>query len=92
MSIMKIVFAGVAITALMVVAQDRNWPQKVGVISVCGATAAPVSAPNGYWYSCKEGIVNGFPNLEGDNCTTFGIVHRREVWRCNAPVRSLPGA
>lgn len=92
MSIMRIVLVGVAIAAFMAVAQDRGWPSRVGVTSVCQATAAPLSAPNGYWYSCKEGLMNGFPNLEADHCSTLGIVQRREIWQCDIPLTSLPGA
>ena len=92
MTIMKIVLAGVAIVVLMVVAQDQRWPQRVGVIGACAATAAPVSAPGGYWYACKEGIANGFPRLEVDHCTSIGTVQRREIWQCDVPPVSLPGA
>ncbi len=92
MTMMKIVLAGVAIVAFMVVAQHQRWPQKVGVVGVCGTTAAPSSAPSGSWYACKEGIVNGFPNLEADHCSNLGIVQRREIWQCDVPLTSLPGA
>jgi hypothetical protein len=92
MVIAKIVLTGVAIVVLMAVAQDRRWPQKAGVVGVCGPSAAPLSAPSGYWYTCKEGLVNGFPNLEADQCTRFGIVQRREIWHCDTPLGSLPGA
>ena len=89
---MKIVLAGVAIVVLMVVAQDQRWPEKAGVIGVCGATAALAPAPSGYWYACKEGILNGFPNLEADHCTNLGTVQHREIWQCDVPLTSLPGA
>ncbi len=86
MTIMRIVLAGVAIVVLMVVAQDRHWPQKVGVIGVCSEVASPSSAPNGYWYSCKQGILNGFPNLEADRCNRIAVVQHREIWQCDVPV------
>lgn len=92
MTIMKIVLTGVAILALMVVAQNQRWPQRVGVIGACSGTAAPSSPADGYWYSCKQGIVNGFPNLEADHCANIGVVQHREVWQCDVPVASLPGA
>ena len=92
MTIIRIVLAGVAIVVLMAVAQDQRWPQKVGVVGVCSATAAPSSAPSGFWYSCEQGLVNGFPNLEADRCSNIAIVQDREIWQCDAPVESLPGA
>ena len=91
MTIMKIVLVGVALVVLMVVAQDQQWAQRVGVIGVCSPTVAPTSAPDGYWYSCKEGLVNGFPNLEADHCSNVGVAKRREYWQCDMPVASLPG-
>ncbi|MEO5632888.1 hypothetical protein [Gaiella sp.] len=92
MTILRIAVVGVAIVVFMAVAQDQRWPQKVGAVGVCGATAAPSSAPTGYWYSCKQGLVNGFPNLEADRCTNVGVVRDREYWQCDVPLTSLPGA
>ncbi len=91
-TIVRIVLVGAAIIVLMVVAQDRRWPQKVGVVAVCSAVGAPSSAPTGFWYSCKQGIVNGFPNLEADHCAYIGVVQHREIWQCDVPLASLPGA
>ncbi|MCY7301983.1 MAG: hypothetical protein LH654_02910 [Thermoleophilia bacterium] len=92
MTNLKIVLAGVAVVVLMVVAQDQRWPQKLGVVGACGATAAPSSAPGGYWYACKEGILNGFPSLGADHCSNLGIVQHREIWQCDMPLASVPGA
>ncbi len=89
---MRIVLVGATIVVLMVVAQDRRWPQKAGVVGVCTAASAPASAPTGFWYTCKEGIINGFPNLEADRCNNIAIVQHREVWQCDVPLASLPGA
>ena len=89
---MRIVLVGAAIVVLMVVAQDRRWPQKVGAVGVCTAVGAPPSVPTGSWYACKEGLINGFPNLEADQCKSFGLVQSREVWRCDVPLESPPGA
>lgn len=92
MTIMRIVLVGATIVVLMVVAQDRNWPQKMGVVGVCAPVGAPSSAPTGSWYSCKQGLVNGFPALEADGCASIAIVEHREIWQCDRPLASLPGA
>ncbi len=92
MTIVRIILVVATIVVLMVVAQDRRWPQRAGVVGVCTATGAPASAPTGFWYSCKQGILNGFPNLEADRCTNVGIAEHREVWQCDVQLVSLPGA
>ena len=92
MVLMRIVLVGVAIVVLMAVAQDQRWPQRTGVIGICSATAPPQSDSDGYWYSCKEGVVNGFPNLEADHCLRAGVAQRREYWQCDVVLDSLPGA
>lgn len=92
MLLIKLAMVGVAIIAMMTVARNERWPQRAGVIGTCYATAAPRSNPTGSWYACKQGIVNGFPNLEADSCNSVGIVSHQEVWRCTLPLVSLPGA
>ena len=91
MTLMKILMTGVAIVALMAVARDQRWPQRAGVVGSCYPTPAPRSNPGGAWYACKQGLVNGFPNLELDSCSSAGIVEHQEVWRCSVPLGSLPG-
>jgi hypothetical protein len=92
MILLKIAMVGAAIVALMAVARDQRWPQRAGVVGVCVTTPAPRSAPDGTWYACKQGIMNGFPNLEADSCSSAGIVSHREIWNCSVPLVSLPGA
>ena len=92
MILLKIAMVGVAIVVLMGVAQNQRWPERAGVIGRCDYTPPPRSDQTGAWYACKQGILNGFPNLETDKCTSAGIVSHREIWRCTAPLASLPGS
>jgi hypothetical protein len=92
MTILRIVLVGAALVVFMVVAQTHRWPQRVGVVGVCAAAPAPTSTPEAYWYSCREGLITGFPNLEADHCVNIGIVQHRENWQCDVPLASLPGA
>jgi hypothetical protein len=92
MVLLKIAMLGVAIIALMAIARDQRWPQRSGVVGTCYATAAPHSQPGGSWYACKQGVLSGFPNLEADSCTSPGIVEHQQIWHCNVPLASLPGA
>jgi hypothetical protein len=91
MVLTKIVMAGVLIIALMVVARQEGWAQRVGVTGSCMATQAPSSSESGAWYMCRQGILTGFPNLETDSCDSVGFVGKRQVWSCSAPLVSLPG-
>lgn len=92
MIVVKIAMVGVAIVAMMAVARDQKWFERAGVVGTCTATSAPRSEPGGTSYACKQGILNGFPNLEASSCTSTGIVSHREIWRCDAPLTSLPGS
>lgn len=92
MVLIKIAMVGVAIVAMMTFARDQRWFERAGVVGTCYATSAPSTEPDGVWYACKQGIVNGFPNLEADACTSQGVVRHLEVWQCSKALASLPRA
>ena len=87
----RIAFVGIAIVALMVVARNQQWAQRAGVTGHCTATQAPASQPSGAWYVCKQGVLTGFPSLEGDSCFSAGLVQHQEVWQCPEPLVATPG-
>jgi hypothetical protein len=87
----KIALVGIAIVALMVVARDQHWAGRAGVTGSCTTTQPPSTEQAGSWYACKQGVLTGFPALEGDGCTSVGVVMHQEVWRCPAPLVSSPG-
>ena len=91
MVLVKIFMVGVALVALMVVAQAQRWPQKAGVVGKCVVTRPASSSTDGAWYVCKQGILTGFPALEPDGCKSAGLFRHQEVWHCPAPLSSLPG-
>lgn len=92
MTLVKIAMVGVALVLMMAVAREQRWPQRAGVVGTCVAVQPPRSGPAGAWYACTQGILNGFPNLEADSCKSAGYVGHQEVWRCEGPLVSLPGA
>ena len=92
MVLIKIAMVGVAIAVMMGLARDQRWFERGGVVGVCSATSAPYGQQDDSWYACSQGILNGFPNLEADSCSSTGIVSRHEIWRCTVPLTSLPGA
>ncbi len=87
----KIALVGIAIIAVMVVARDQHWAGRAGVTGNCTRTQSPSRDPDGAWYACKQGVLTGFPSLEGHDCSSMGIVMHQEVWRCVAPLVSTPG-
>jgi hypothetical protein len=91
MVLVKILLVGVALVVLMGVAQTQRWPQKAGVVGKCAVTRPANSSSDGAWYACKQGLLTGFPALEADGCQSAGLFKHQEVWRCPAPLTSLPG-
>ncbi len=87
----KIAFVAVAIVALMVVGRDQRWAARAGVTGNCVAIQPPSSEPTSAWYSCKQGVLTGFPELESDGCDSIRIIAHREIWRCPAALVSTPG-
>jgi len=87
----KIAFVAFAIIAVMVVARDQRWAARAGVTGSCTATQAPSGDQSGAWYACKQGVLTGFPSLEGQACQATVIVMHQEVWHCVAPLVSQPG-
>lgn len=92
MVLLKIALVGVAIAAMMGLARDQRWFERAGVVGRCYATPAPRGQQDDTWYACRQGILNGFPNLKADYCSRAEVVAHREIWRCTAPLSSLPGA
>ena len=92
MVLTKIVLMGVLVVAVMLVAQSQRWAERSGLVGTCITTAAPRASPGGTWYACQQGLLNSYPNLEMDGCSSAGIVQHRQIWRCDFPVASLPSA
>ncbi len=86
----RIIVVGATLLVLMAVARDQHWAQKAGVTGKCVAAAAPATRPTGYWYVCKQGILTGFPSLDGGPCSNAGVAAKQEVWVCTSPLVSLP--
>jgi len=74
------VFAGV-VFALMVVVKDGRALRSVGLFGSCRAvtTSAGAAAES---RECREGKLDGFPDLSRDACRSVRIVGPREWWSC----------
>ena len=87
---LRIFFVGAAIVAVFVFAKRDHWLERGGLVGSCQITQAP-SGDTAQWWSCKEGLVSGYPVLTLENCESRDVVARRELWRCPTPLTEVPG-
>jgi hypothetical protein len=88
---LRIFFVGAAIVAVFVFAKRDHWLERAGLVGTCEITAAP-AGDTAQWWSCREGLVSGYPMLTQENCDSRGVVAARELWRCPTPLTQIPGA
>ncbi len=89
MVFLKIAIVAVAFVALLAFAQQRAWFKRIGLTASCEVVQPPFGASDagGQWWSCREGVLSGYPNLERDNCRNKGIVSSHQVWWCPVPIQ-----
>lgn len=58
---------------------------KAKLVGTCTAVAAPVT-DGSTRESCREGRLEGWPDLTKRSCVREGFVGDRQMWRCPAPV------
>jgi hypothetical protein len=88
---LRIFLVGVAIVAVFVFAKRDHWWARTGLVGTCQLATAP-AGDKGQWWSCREGILSGYPTLTQENCDSQGVVASREFWRCPTPLEQVPGA
>lgn len=87
MVLIKVALVAAAFAALLGVARDQMWFERAGLLADCQQVAAPYGARvGGQWWSCKEGALNGLPNLVADRCQSHGIRGNVELWYCPAEI------
>ena len=87
---LRIFFVGAAIVAVFVFAKRDNWLQRAGLVGTCQITPTPFG-DTGQWWSCREGLVSGYPVLTRQQCDSRSIIASREMWRCPIPLTTVPG-
>ncbi len=87
---LRVVIASLLVIAAMVAVKDGRLLARAGVVGSCTAVVAP-EGKAGYWHSCKEGKLEGWPDLSRKSCTSAGFVGNVELWRCPTPIGG-PGA
>jgi hypothetical protein len=88
---LRIFFVGLAIVAALVAAKREHWLARAGLVGTCQVSQPPFG-DTAQWWSCKQGILTGFPVLTRHDCDSKGFVASREVWRCPTPLVQAPGA
>ena len=87
---LRIFFVGAAIVAVFVFAKRDHWIGRAGLVGTCQLATAPYG-DTAQWWSCKEGLVSGYPVLTMQHCDSQGVVAARERWRCPTPLTQVPG-
>ena len=83
MVIAKIVLVLVALIASLVLLQQQHTFERIGVTGTCTEIQAPAAdVPGSQWWSCKEGLLTGYPTLVKDGCEMKVKTTVRQVWRC----------
>ena len=90
-AMLRIFLVGAAIVTVFVFAKRDHWLERAGLVGTCEIISAP-AGDTGQWWSCKEGLVSGYPMLTQENCDSREVVAKRELWRCPTPLTQVPGA
>ena len=88
---LRILIVGVAIAAALVVAKRDHWVERAGLVGTCRLAQPLTPRDTAQWWSCRQGVLTGFPVLTRHDCDEHGIVLGRELWRCATPLESAPG-
>jgi hypothetical protein len=77
--------------AVMAGIKDGRMLERAGLVGSCTPVATP-EGQTGYWHSCKEGRLEGRPDLTRKSCKSIGLVGSLEYWRCPTPLGGLKNA
>ncbi len=89
---LRILFVGAAIVAALVVAKRDHWFERAGLVGNCRLTRPLYTNDTAQWWSCRQGLLTGYPVLTRQQCDSQGFMLNREVWRCTTPLETAPGA
>lgn len=92
MVLVKILVVLAVLIGGLVLLQEQKVFARAGLTGGCELVGAPVAdAPDAQWWSCREGVLTGYPSLTKDHCDLRFLPPRRQVWRCPTPIEQ-PGA
>ena len=62
MVLFKIALVGAVVAASLFLLKQQHVFQRAGIIGSCVVVAAPAGeSSEGQWWSCREGVITGFP-------------------------------
>jgi hypothetical protein len=88
---LRIVIVGAAIAAALIVAKRDHWFERAGLVGTCRITQPGYVNDTAQWWSCRQGLITGYPVLTRNQCDSTGFASSRELWRCPTPLESAPG-
>jgi hypothetical protein len=83
--LVRIAIFTIVVGAVLVGVSRGALLERVGLLGSCRAVATPRHG-EGAWQECREGRLEGRPDLRRDSCKSVGIVDGLEYWQCPAPV------
>jgi hypothetical protein len=81
----RVFLVAVLIVACLAYAKQNRYFERSGIVHQCEVVAPPVGQ-DGEWRSCRQGWLDGYPDLEMDSCNRMGRTKEREFWRCPVPL------
>jgi hypothetical protein len=88
---LRILIVGVAIAAALAVAKRDHWVERAGLVGTCRLAQSLYPNDTAQWWSCRQGLITGYPVLTRQQCDSTGFVLKREYWRCPTPLETTPG-
>jgi hypothetical protein len=86
----RIILVAALIVAVLAVAKQNRWFERVGIVGTCSQLTPP-RGDEAQWWTCKQGVLTGYPSLRRDSCDPRGTAAGRQVWRCPTPLVTTPG-
>ena len=88
--LVRIAIFTIVVGAVLVGVSRGDLLERVGLLGSCRAVATPQHG-EGAWQECREGRLEGRPDLRRDSCKSVGFVDGLEYWQCPAPVSAGRG-
>ncbi|MDX6510719.1 MAG: hypothetical protein QOE36_223 [Gaiellaceae bacterium] len=85
MFLFRIILAGALVLGVLIFVKQDRLLQRSGLVGYCQVVASP-AGDTSEWRACREGKLEGRPNLGMDSCESRAIQGRIEFWRCPAPI------
>lgn len=85
MFLFRIIVVGALVMGVLVFVKQDRLLERTGLIGSCQIVASPAGDLD-QWRACREGKLEGRPNLGMDSCESKAIQGKVEFWRCPAPI------